>query len=59
MNGVAVVQAQMIPTGNNPQNNRMATVAASRVSSGLAVGCVIGNVYALRTDGKDLTSKEW
>lgn len=49
----------MVPAGNNPRNNRMATVAASRVSTGLAVGCVVGNVYVLHTDGKDLTSKEW
>jgi len=53
------VQAQIVPVGNNPQNNRMATVAASRVSTGLALGCVVGNVYALRKDGKDLTAKEW
>jgi hypothetical protein len=48
----------MVAVGNN-HNNRMATVAASRASTGLAVGCVVGNVYALRTDGKDLTAKEW
>lgn len=49
----------MVAVGNNPQNNRMATVAASRLSTGLAIGCVVGNVYALRTDGKNLTAKEW
>lgn len=55
----AIPAAQMIPVGNNPHNNQWATVAASRVSTGLAVGCVVGNVYVLRTDGKDLTTKEW
>lgn len=49
----------MLAVSNNPLNNRMATVAASQISTGLALGCVVGNVYALRTDGKDLTSKEW
>lgn len=44
--------AQMILVGNNPHNNRWATVAASRVSIGLAVGCVVGNVYVLRTDAR-------
>lgn len=51
--------AHMVPVGNNPHNNRWATVAASRVSTGLAVGCVVGKVYVLRTNGKDLTTKEW
>lgn len=53
------VQAMMLAVGNNPQNNRMATVAASRITTGLAIGCVVGNVYALRTDGQDLTAEEW
>lgn len=51
--------AQLIPVSNNEHNNRQATVAASRVSTGLADGCVVGNVYALRRDGKDLTAEEW
>jgi hypothetical protein len=53
-----VLQAQLIPVSNN-EHNRQATVAASRVSTGLADGCVVGNVYALRRDGKDLTAEEW
>eukprot|EP00775_Hariotina_reticulata_P013791 gene13791-13912_t len=50
---------QMPPRSRNPHNNRLATTAASRVSSGLAMGCVVGDVYMLRQDGKHLTSKEW
>jgi hypothetical protein len=52
-------QAQVVAVSGNMHNNRQATVAASRVSTGLAEGCVVGNVYALRTDGKDLTAEEW
>eukprot|EP00878_Enallax_costatus_P010053 GHUV01010493.1.p1 GENE.GHUV01010493.1~~GHUV01010493.1.p1 ORF type:complete len:251 (+),score=30.84 GHUV01010493.1:293-1045(+) len=50
---------QYPPVYNNKHNNRMATTAASRTTTGLAMGCVIGDVYALREDGKDLTKAEW
>lgn len=50
---------QYPPCSSNRHNNRMATTAASRISTGLAMGCVIGDVYALREDGKDLTKDEW
>lgn len=47
------------PVSHNPHNNRAATVLASRYNTGLAPGVVIGHVYALRTDGKDFTVREW
>ena len=48
-----------VPVSNNPHNNRMATTFAVRVSTGLAMGCVVGNVYALRVDGKSFTADEF
>ena len=43
----------------NQHNNQMATTAASRISTGLAMGCVVGNCYLLRKDGKNLSIEEW
>jgi len=39
---------QIPPRSNNPHNNRIATTAASRITTGLAMGCVVGDVYMLR-----------
>lgn len=58
-NKKCIPNVQYPPVSNCDHNNRLATVAASRITSGLAMGCVVGNVYALRKDGKDLTTAEW
>lgn len=54
-----IPQVQVFPASSNPHNNRQATVAAARLSTGLAMGCVVGEVYALRRDTKSLTGPEW
>ncbi|WIA21757.1 hypothetical protein OEZ85_000919 [Tetradesmus obliquus] len=54
-----IPQVQVFAASSNPHNNRQATVAAARLSTGLAMGCVVGEVYALRRDTKSLTGPEW
>eukprot|EP00877_Chromochloris_zofingiensis_P012924 jgi/Chrzof1/7886/Cz02g40010.t1 len=54
-----IPETQFIPVSNNVYNNRPATVMASRLDTGLAVGCVVGDVYAIRTDEKSFTVREW
>lgn len=41
-------QVQMVAISRNPQNNRFATTAAARINAGLALGCVVGDVHAMR-----------
>jgi hypothetical protein len=54
-----IPQVQVPPVSRDQHNNRMATTAASRLSTGLAMGCVVGNCYLLRKDGKSLSTDEW
>ena len=56
---VIPVYQLLVPVSNNPHNNHMAGTFAVRADTGLAMGCVVGNVYALRVDGKSFTADEF